>query len=203
MLLVMTLAVTIDVMKPTTLAFVQPGMAKEYGLRSALSPHASGLPVALLPLAGIGGTVIGSFLWGWLGDRIGRKAPILLAALNRWIPESPRFLLLSVFLAVPVATKGTLAAVLTAYCAEVYPTRVRSSATGLAAGASKAGGVVIIALVAGAVAMPSLTTTALLGGIPLIAAILGIAVFGVETRGHELEDIIAAAPSPALADGAA
>jgi len=27
----MTIAVTIDVMKPTTLAFVVPGMAQEYG----------------------------------------------------------------------------------------------------------------------------------------------------------------------------
>src|SRR5439155_8129370 len=78
LLLVMAAAITIDVMKPTTLAFVAPGMAKEYGLRSPLNPTAS-LPVAWLPLAGISGTVVGSFLWGWLGDRIGRRASILLA----------------------------------------------------------------------------------------------------------------------------
>src|SRR5205823_834299 len=58
LLLVMAAAVTIDIMKPTTLAFVVPGMAKEYGLRSPLNP--TGHPaVALLPLAGIAGTVIG------------------------------------------------------------------------------------------------------------------------------------------------
>lgn len=78
LLLVMAAAVTIDVMKPTTLAFVVPGFAEEYGLRSPLNP-AGDPPAALLPLFGIAGTVIGSFLWGWLGDRIGRRASILLA----------------------------------------------------------------------------------------------------------------------------
>ncbi|GHD98175.1 MFS transporter [Streptomyces alanosinicus] len=76
--LVMVFAVAIDVMKPMTLSFVAPGVAQEYGLRSAVHPH-GGLPVALLPLSGIGGTVIGSFLWGRFGDRIGRRPAILLA----------------------------------------------------------------------------------------------------------------------------
>lgn len=80
LLLVMAIAITIDVMKPTTLSFVAPGMAKEYGLKSALTPHGH-LPVSLLPLSGIGGTVIGSWLWGWLGDRIGRRASIIFAGL--------------------------------------------------------------------------------------------------------------------------
>jgi putative MFS transporter len=80
LLLALAIAITIDVMKPTTLSFVTPGMAKEYGLKSALTPH--GHPsAALLPLAGIGGTVIGSWLWGWLGDRIGRRASIIFAGL--------------------------------------------------------------------------------------------------------------------------
>ncbi len=80
LILVMAAAITIDVMKPTTLAFVAPGAAAEYGLRSPLNPHAAGLPIALYPLAGICGTVLGSFGWGWLGDRVGRRASILLAS---------------------------------------------------------------------------------------------------------------------------
>jgi MFS transporter, putative metabolite:H+ symporter len=80
LIVVMAAAITIDVMKPTTLAFVAPGAAAEYGLRSPLNPHAHGLPIALYPLAGISGTVIGSFVWGWLGDRTGRRASILVAA---------------------------------------------------------------------------------------------------------------------------
>lgn len=80
LILVMAIAITIDVMKPTTLAFVAPGAAAEYGLKSPLHPHALGLPIALYPLSGISGTVVGSFIWGWLGDRIGRRASILVAA---------------------------------------------------------------------------------------------------------------------------
>ncbi len=79
LLLVMAAAVTIDVMKPTTLGFVLPGMTAEYGLKSALNPGGSP-PAALFPLSAITGTVIGSFAWGWLGDRMGRRASILLAA---------------------------------------------------------------------------------------------------------------------------
>jgi MFS transporter, putative metabolite:H+ symporter len=80
LLLLMALAVTIDVMKPTTLSFVAPGVAKEYGLRTATNPHGT-IPVTWLPLAGITGTMLGSMLWGWVGDRIGRRASILFAGL--------------------------------------------------------------------------------------------------------------------------
>src|SRR6266536_430574 len=78
LLVVMAAAVTIDVMKPTTLGFVLPGMTREYGLRSPLNP-AGHLPVAWLPLVALTGMVLGSIIWGALGDRIGRRASILLA----------------------------------------------------------------------------------------------------------------------------
>lgn len=80
LLLVISVAIVIDVMKPAALAFVAPGMAKEYGLKAAANPHGH-IPVALLPLSGISGTVIGSWLWGWLADRIGRRSSILYAGL--------------------------------------------------------------------------------------------------------------------------
>ncbi len=80
LLAVLAVAVLIDIIKPTTLAFVVPGMAEEYGLKTALNPDGT-IPVSLLPLFGIGGTVIGSFVWGWLADRMGRRSTILLAAL--------------------------------------------------------------------------------------------------------------------------
>lgn len=80
LLVVLAMAVTIDVMKPTSLAFVAPGITKEYGLKSALNPH--GHPAeALLPLFGLSGTVVGSLVWGWLGDRMGRRAAMLLAGI--------------------------------------------------------------------------------------------------------------------------
>ena len=80
LLVVISVAIVIDVMKPAALAFVAPGMAREYGLRSAANPHGH-VPVALLPLFGIGGTVIGSWMWGWLADRIGRRSSILYAGI--------------------------------------------------------------------------------------------------------------------------
>jgi MFS transporter, putative metabolite:H+ symporter len=427
LLVVMAIAVTIDVMKPTTLAFVVPGMAQEYGLRSPLNA-AGTVPVALLPLSGISGTVLGSFIWGWLGDRIGRRASILLAGitfigtsicgampnyvwnfvmcfimglgvggmlpiayalmaetiparhrgwlmvliggdvaaayiitswlaselvphfswrilwllgaptgvlmilLNRWIPESPRFLLangrdaearaimvrygakiveepselevergvesrwtelfdrrlvaqtvvitvlgigvglvlfgfnlwiptnlrrlgfaevtadrilrdsaligfpftfvvawmygfwsskktvilltgvtavalfgfafagdavvenrfiLYTLLVIPIWGINTVTAVLSVYSSEIYPTRIRSHGSGLAAGASKAGGVIIIALVVLGAATPSLANTTLIGAIPMAIAALGILMVGVETRKRQLESITA------------
>ena len=428
LLVVMALAVTIDVMKPVTLAFVVPGFAEEYGLKSVVNPSGSP-PAALLPLAGIAGTVIGSFTWGWLGDRIGRRASILLAgvlfvatavcgsmpsyelnlvmcfvmglgvggmlpliftlmaetvparhrgwlmiliggdvagayiitswlssslvpeytwrilwliglptglgliALNRWIPESPRFLLahgrdaearavmerygaevvtdaqpevavverfkpsfaqlfrppfssltavivllglgvglvafgfqlwipsnlrelgytevtadrilrdsaligfplnflvawlygfwssrktivllagltavallgfaiagdrvaedrtlLYALLVVPIWGISSLTAVLAAYSSEIYPTRVRARGAGLAAGASKAGGVLVIGVVVAALTPPTITGTALMGAIPMALAALAALVFGVETRRRRLEEITA------------
>lgn len=426
LLIVMALAVTVDAMKPIALSFVLPGVTTEYDLKSVLNPHGH-IPAALLPLAGIGGTVIGSFVWGWLGDRIGRRASILLAGvlfsttaicgampgfswnllmcflmglgvggmlpitftllaetiparhrgwllvliggdiagaylitswlsaelvphyswrilwlmqmptglllimLNRWIPESPRFLLaagrtaeasavldrygaailpaespemdrsppatgryttlfrrpylgptgallllglgvglmtygfqlwivtnlqhlgfteqttdttlrdsaligflltipvallygfwsskktivglgaltaaallgfaaagnsitqnpglLQALLIIPIWSISSMTAILAAYSAEIYPTRVRSRGTGLSAGVSKAGGVLVIGLVAAAVTTPSITITALLGAVPIALAVLAVALFGPETHQRSLEEI--------------
>ncbi|HUZ57829.1 MAG TPA: MFS transporter [Hanamia sp.] len=426
LLFVMALAITLDVMKPTILSFVVPGMAREYGLKSPLNPGAS-IPVALLPLSGITGTVLGSFLWGWLGDKIGRKSSILMAGitfiatsacgsmpsfwmncvmclimgwgvggmlpiiftlmsesiparhrgwmmvliggdiagayiissalaswlvphytwrilwligfptgfililLNRWIPESPRYLLshgrlkeaqdvmkrfgavvikekvmpvineikvrdqfkqlfhppflgitstlgilalgagfvefgfelwipsnlqhlgfsqgasfellrnaaligfplnflvawmygfwsskktiilltlltaasmlgfifagdsivqhhvlLYILLIVPIWGISSVISLLSAYAAEIYPTMVRSRGSGLIAGFTKFGGVLIIALVVIAIAPPSIAATALIGAVPLILAAVAIFFFGVETRKRRLEEI--------------
>jgi putative MFS transporter len=428
LLLVMAIAITLDVMKPTILSFVVPGMAREYGLRSPVHPGGT-IPVALLPLSGITGTVIGSFLWGWLGDKIGRRSSILMAGvtfiatsacgsmpefwmncimclvmgwgvggmlpimftlmaesiparhrgwlmvliggdvagayiltsalaswlvphytwrilwligfptgfllilLNRWIPESPRYLLnngrikeaqevmkrfgavalkekalvktvetkvkdqfrqlfqppflgitttvailalgggfvefgfelwipsnlqhlgfteagsfellrnaaligfplnflvawmygfwsskrtiiiltiltaasmlgfivagnaiinhhilLYILLIIPIWGISSVISILSAYAAEIYPTQVRSRGSGLVAGFSKFGGVLIIALVVVAVAPPSIASTALIGAIPLLLAAVAIIFFGVETRKRQLEEITA------------
>jgi MFS transporter, putative metabolite:H+ symporter len=424
LLLTMAIAVTIDVMKPTALAFVMPGMTIEYGLKSPLNPTGT-VPVAWVALSGIVGTVLGSFVWGWLGDRIGRRASILYAGigfigtsicgampsfewnlvmcflmgiavggmlpicyallaetiparhrgwlmiligadiagayiltswlaaelvptyswrilwliglptgvifvlLNRWIPESPRFLLMQgrdaeardvmtrygaavvedahselegersvasrwqeltspqfiamtlvvgclalgsglvlfgfnlwiptnlrklgftesdailrnaalmgfpltlvvawsygcwssrktiillasltaaamfgfviagdavvanrallyALLVVPIWGISSVVAVLSVYSAEIYPTRIRSRGTGFAAGASKAGGVAIIALVAFGIAAPSIASVALIGAIPMTLAVILMLAFGVETRKRRLEEI--------------
>lgn len=441
LMVVLAVAVIIDATHPISLAFVAPGMAKEYGLKSAANPH-GGLPVSLLALSGITGTVIGSLAWGWFGDRIGRRASIVIAgelfmttaicgamptygwnlamcfmmglgaggmlpitfaliaesvptrhrgwlmvliggevsgayalvswqsswlvphfswrilwlvgmptgalllALIPWIPESPRFLLaygrvaearavmqrfgmklvtpgpedpaepqlpghgrfrqlwgrglvgqsltvvllgigigvvtygfqlwipsdlqrigfsngaaatllrnsaligypftflvawlygfwsskktililtvltilsLAAFvvfgdsvtsnktlflflLAVPILATGLVVALLGAYSSEVYPTLVRARGGGLAAGASKAGGVLVIAMVTAAIASPSMRATALVGVIPLLLAVSAVVVFGTETRKRALEEITADLVPAAVGEPAA
>lgn len=78
---VLTLAIAIDAQKPFTLAFILPGVAKEYGLSTPAHHLAGHLPVALLAFLGILGTVIGSLIWGFVADRYGRRSAILLAAM--------------------------------------------------------------------------------------------------------------------------
>jgi putative MFS transporter len=79
--------------------------------------------------------------------------------------------------------------VLAPYSAEVYPTHKRSAGSGVAAAASKLGGVLALAMSVAAVAPPSVAGAALLAAIPAALAALMLAVFGVETRGRRLEEI--------------
>jgi len=72
-MLVVAMALVIDTMKPATLGFVVPGTAKEYGL-----PRSE---VALLPFVALTGTTLGSFIWGVVSDRMGRRAAILWAGI--------------------------------------------------------------------------------------------------------------------------
>jgi MFS transporter, putative metabolite:H+ symporter len=109
--------------------------------------------------------------------------------------------LLYALLVIPITGISSILAVLIAYASEVYPTKVRSRATGAAAAASKAGGVLVIAIVAASIAIPSISTTALLGAIPMGLAALAVAVFGVETRRRRLEEITAEELAPEVAVG--
>jgi len=104
--------------------------------------------------------------------------------------------LLYVLLVVPIWGVSSVIAVLSAYAAEIYPTRVRSRGSGLIAGFSKFGGVLIIALVVLAIAPPSIAATSLIGAVPLVLAAVSIVVFGVETRRRALEDITAEQLAP-------
>ncbi len=99
--------------------------------------------------------------------------------------------LLYVLLIVPIWGISSLTAVVIAYAAEVFPTKVRARGSGLAAGATKFGGVMILAIVAAAIAAPSIRVTAIYGAIPLILAIVAMIVFGIETKRKQLERITA------------
>src|SRR3981081_656680 len=73
LLIILSMALIIDTMKPATLGFVLPGVAHEYGLSRSTA--------ALLPLFALSGTALGSFIWGWWADALGRRSAILLAAI--------------------------------------------------------------------------------------------------------------------------
>jgi len=73
LMLTLTMALVIDVMKPATLGFVVPGTMREYDLTRQ--------EVALLPFVALTGTTVGSYAWGVLADRMGRRGAILLAAI--------------------------------------------------------------------------------------------------------------------------
>lgn len=72
-LLVLIFGLIIDTMKPATLGFVLPGLAREYGIARSTA--------AFLPFVALTGTVIGSFLWGWFADAYGRRVAILLSTI--------------------------------------------------------------------------------------------------------------------------
>ena len=72
LMVVLTVALVIDVMKPASLGFVIPGMRVEY--------EVSATTIAWFPFSALCGTVVGSVLWGWLADLYGRRASILLSA---------------------------------------------------------------------------------------------------------------------------
>ena len=72
LMIVLTVALVIDVMKPASLGFVLPGMTAEYAVPKTT--------VAWLPFAALCGTVVGSVAWGWLADVYGRRGSILLSA---------------------------------------------------------------------------------------------------------------------------
>jgi len=138
-----------------------------------------------------------AFLYGYWSSR---KTIILMATITALaligfaifgdaVAESRALLYL--LLVAPIWGISSLTAVLVAYASEIYPTRVRSRGTGIAAGATKFGGVMILLLVTLQVAAPSISLTAMLGAVPLTLAIGAMLGFGVETNRKQLELITA------------
>ncbi|AOR37403.1 hypothetical protein BFF78_29715 [Streptomyces fodineus] len=126
----LSLALVIDVMKPATIAFILPGMREEYGIGAA--------EVAMMPVAALTGTVIGSLVWGWLADRLGRRATILLSSLmfitTTVCAVMPAFVWNLVMCLVMGTAAGGLLPVAYAMMAESVPARQRSVLMVLQAG---------------------------------------------------------------------
>ena len=138
LMVVLMLAVAVDTQKPFTFTFILPGVASEYDLRSPSHPAPGHWPVALFPFVAIIGTVVGSLLWGRLGDSIGRRASILLAATlfigTAMCSAMPAFhwnLVACFFMGL---SAGGLLPIVYALLAETIPKRRRGEAVVLVAG---------------------------------------------------------------------
>jgi putative MFS transporter len=98
-------------------------------------------------------------------------------------------LFFSALLVIPLSGVSSVTAAISAYVCEIYPTRVRSRGTGIISGMTKAGGVLIIGIVAAATTIPSISVTALIGIAPLLIATLIFTRSGTETSNRRLEEI--------------
>lgn len=135
-LLVLTLGLVIDTMKPATLGFVLPGMRGEYGIDRSTA--------ALLPFAALTGTTVGSFVWGWLADVYGRRVSILLSTIlfvsTSICGAMPSFGWNLVMCFLMGCSAGGMLPVVYTLLAEVMPPRHRSWVLVLVGGTGLVGG---------------------------------------------------------------
>ena len=209
---VLIFAVAIDSQKPYTFTFILPGVAAEYGVSSPAHPVPGAPAVGWLPFLGILGTVLGSILWGAIGDRVGRRAALMYAAVL--------FVATSICGAMPgfwwnafmcfvmgLGAGGMLPAAYT-LLAETMPAKSRGWLVVLVAGVGTALGFELVAVLAD-VAMPHLSWRFLwLVGIASGAVLLGLGRFVPESprfllkhgRRAEAEAVLRhfGAPAPVL-----
>lgn len=135
-LLVLILGLVIDVMKPATLGFVLPGLAREYGVAASTA--------ALLPLVALTGTTLGSFVWGWLADIYGRRVSILLSTIlfvaTSICGAMPAFELNLLMCFLMGSSAGGMLPVVYTLLAEMMPPRHRSWVLVLVGGTGLVGG---------------------------------------------------------------
>lgn len=142
LLLILIVAIAIDAMKPFTFTFILPGVAKEYALSAPGHRVPGALPVALYPFWGIVGTVIGSFIWGSIADRLGRRRAVLLAVIlfiaTAICGAMPAFLLNLVMCFFMGIGAGGLLPIAYTLLSETMPARHRGLVLVLIAGAGTA-----------------------------------------------------------------
>lgn len=88
-----------------------------------------------------------------------------------------------------LVSSGGVISMLSPYAAEVYPTHLRGTASGVAAGSSKLGGIIAPTTMAALAAVqPGFTLIGLAFAVPLVVSAGMVAFSGIETRGRHLED---------------
>jgi putative MFS transporter len=146
----------------------------------------------------IPGTVLVAYAYGaWSSRRsmiLFAMASIACAVGLAWIVPSAgsnRALIVSMLALLYAATGGVIA-MLSPYTAEVYPTRLRGTGSGLSAGSSKLGGLLgAIGTVTGLISVSTgILRPALLVSIPMALAAIVVFLRGLETRGRPLEEMV-------------
>ena len=144
LMVVLTTALVIDVMKPASLGFVLPGLRAEYGLDA--------LSVAWLPFAALCGTVLGSILWGVLADVFGRRSSILLSSVlfvgTSICGAMPSYAWNVAMCFLMGAAAGGMLPVTYALLAETMPARHRGWVLVLVGGLGSVGGYLVASLAA-------------------------------------------------------
>lgn len=151
-------------------------------------------------LIAVPATVLVAYLYGLWSSK---KSMILFAmitasALIAFAVVDPgaagrRTLLLMPFMVLLLVGSGGVISMLSPYTAEVYPTALRGTGSGLAAGSSKIGGIIappLAALILGIV--PGFTLLGLVVAAPVVMSALILGVTGVETRDRALEELTTA-----------
>jgi MFS transporter, putative metabolite:H+ symporter len=160
---------------------------------------ASSYLLFLSAFVAIPGTVLVAWMYGrWSSRRsmalfaVGSILSALAFAAIAPDAQTNRLVTIVVLSLIYTATGG-VASMLSPYTAEVFPTRLRGTGSGLSAGSTKLGGLVGgVATVTGVIAVATgLMRPVLLVSVPMAVAALLVWRFGIETRGRRLEELAA------------
>ena len=158
-----------DVFDASSLSYALPAIVKEFKLTLS--------DIGWIGSATLWGAAFGSFIWGWLADRWGRRLALVLAVLLfglltglTGIAASVAFLLGARFLA--GLGIGGMTPIGSAFIAETTPTRVRGSAVAIVGWAAPVG--ILFAALLGRWIVPNFGWRWLfaIGAIPIAFAIL-------------------------------
>lgn len=163
---------------------------------SGVSGASSGRLLFLSALIAVPGTLVVAYLYGcWSSKKtmlVYASATVLtlvgFAALGRGGAADQA--VLTVLVVLLLTSSGGVISMLSPYTAEVYPTPLRGTGSGLAAGSSKVGGMLAPSLTAGILAFsPGFTAVGLVVAAPTVVAVAVLTRMGLETTGRSLVDI--------------
>jgi putative MFS transporter len=166
--------------------------------RAGFGAGAASFLLFLSAIVAIPGTVVVAYTYGKWSSRNSMVAfalaSILCAVGLAWLApgQGTNRVAVVTMLALLYAATGGVIAMLSPYTAEVYPTRLRGTGSGVSAGSSKLGGLIGgIASVTGLIGVASgMMRPAILVSIPMALAAILVAARGIETRGRRLEELV-------------